>query len=100
MLASNELNLNDLFRDNPVAIAAHLTENFEENDIFKARPALSSVMQAQNVQMLARDAGLRRDTLYKTFGGRIDPQLSRVLKLFRAMDVGARSRAGIRHRQL
>ena len=90
MLAGNESNLNDLFRDNPVAVAAHLTENFEENDISKARPALSSVMQAQNVQMLARAAGLRRDTLYKTFGGRIDPQLSRVLKLFGAMDVEAR----------
>lgn len=81
--------LADLFRDNPSAIATYITEKFEKNDITEGRVALSLVMQAQNVQMLARDAGLRRDTLYKTFGGRVDPQLSRVLKLFDAMNVRA-----------
>ncbi|MDA9538524.1 transcriptional regulator [Bradyrhizobium sp. CCBAU 21362] len=89
MLAGDTANLADLVRDNPAAAAAYLTEKFEENDISKAQAALSTVMRAQNVQILARDAGLRRDALYRTFGGRIDPQLSRVLKLFDSMDVRA-----------
>ncbi|KYH03133.1 addiction module antidote protein [Bradyrhizobium sp. DOA1] len=89
MLASNEANIADLVRDDPAAISAYLTENFAENDASKAQKALSVVMKAQNVQMLARDAGLRRDALYRTFGGRIDPQLSRILKLFSAMNVSA-----------
>ena len=47
-------------------------------------------MQGQNVQMLAQDAGLRRDALYRTFGGPMDPQLSRVLRLLEALNVKAR----------
>src|SRR6478609_6664763 len=90
MLAGNEENLADLFRDNPAAIATYLSDNFEENEILKAKTALSLVTRAHNVQILARDAGLRRDTLYRTFGGRIDPQLSRVLRLLEALNVKAR----------
>lgn len=89
MLASNKGILAELFRDNPAATAIYLTEKMRENDFDAARAALSRVMQAQNVQMLARDAGLRRDTLYRTFGGRIDPQLSRILRLFDALNVQA-----------
>lgn len=90
MVASNKAILAELFRDNPAAIATYLTERMRENDFDAARTALSRVMQAQNVQMLARDAGLRRDALYRTFGGRIDPQLSRILRLFVALNVQAR----------
>lgn len=79
----------DLYHDNPAAIAAYLSETLQENDAPKARAALSIVLRAQNVQILARDSCLRRDTLYRTFGGRIDPRLSRVLKLFDALDVRA-----------
>lgn len=89
MLASNKAILSDFFRDNPAAIANYLTEKMKENDFDAARTGLSLVMRAQNVQMLARDAGLRRDALYRTFGGRIDPQLSRVLRLFDALNVQA-----------
>ncbi|MGY3408451.1 putative addiction module antidote protein [Bradyrhizobium sp. GM5.1] len=89
MLASNKAILAELFRDNPAATAIYLTESMRENDFDAARTALSRVMQAQNVQMLARDAGLRRDALYRTFGGRIDPQLSRILRLFDALNVQA-----------
>ncbi|WP_225129284.1 transcriptional regulator [Bradyrhizobium sp. IC3123] len=87
MLEDDSPDLNELLRDNPAGISSYLTENFGENDPGRARAALYVVFVAQNVQMLARDAGLRRDALYKTFGGRIDPQLSRVLKLLAAMNV-------------
>lgn len=89
MLAGNQTNLGELLRDNPAGISFYLTEIFRENDIVIAREALRVVMRSQNVQILARDAGMRRDALYRTFGGRIDPQLTRVLKLFDAMDVEA-----------
>ena len=74
-------------RDNDVAVAAHLSEAFAENDFEKVLAALNRVMLAQNVQALAKEANLRRDKLYTTFGGRVDPQLSRILKLFKALNV-------------
>jgi probable addiction module antidote protein len=76
-----------LYRDNPGAIAAYLDEIFAQNDFPQILQAINRVMRAQNVQAIAREAGLRRDRLYKTFGGEIDPQLGRVIGLFRGLGV-------------
>jgi probable addiction module antidote protein len=75
------------FRDNPAAIAEYLTEAFEKNDFGGILAALKFVTQAQNVKALAEAAGMRRDGLYKTFGAKKDPQLSRVLGLFEGLNV-------------
>ena len=79
--------LKERCRERPDMIASYLTDAFAENDLERATLALSLVLRAQNVQALAREAGLRRDKLYKTFGGRVDPQLGRLLKLFAAMNL-------------
>jgi probable addiction module antidote protein len=76
-----------IFRDNPKAIAAYLADAFEENDIDTVLKAINRVMRAQNVQALAREAGLRRDKLYKTFGGDTEPYLYRVMALLNALGV-------------
>ena len=75
------------YRDNPDLIAAYLTEKFAENNLSAVLLAINRVMRAQNVQAIAREAGLRRDRLYKTFGGEIDPQLGRVMALFEGLGV-------------
>ena len=75
------------FRENPKAIAAYLTEAFDKNDLGAVVLAINSVMRAQNVLALAEATGLRRDLLYKTFRGTVNPQLGRVMELFAGMDV-------------
>jgi probable addiction module antidote protein len=72
---------------NPTAIANYLTDMFDKNDLSSILDAIKFVMQSQNVKALAETTGMRRDGLYKTFDGRKDPQLSRILKLFEGMDV-------------
>ena len=74
-------------RDNPPAIADYLTEIFEKNDFRDILDAFKFVMQEQNVKALAEYTGMRRDGLYKTFDGRKDPRLSRILRLFEGLDV-------------
>lgn len=81
-----EFDPNDL-RDNPLNISAHLNKAFETDDFAMIFRALNEVMRAQNVSALSRATGLRRDRLYKTFGGDIDPDFSRVLKLLEGFDV-------------
>lgn len=76
-----------LFRDNPEAIAAYLADAFEQNDIDVILKAINRVMRAQNVQALAREAGLRRDKLYVTFGGETEPFLYRVMAILNAFGV-------------
>jgi probable addiction module antidote protein len=75
------------YNADPAAIAEYLTEVFEENDLGNILDAMKFLMRAQNVKALAESTGMRRDGLYKTFTGKKDPQLSRVLGLFRGMDV-------------
>jgi probable addiction module antidote protein len=74
-------------RDNPVAIAKHLDKAFATADLKIILEAINSAMRAQNVLALAEATGLRRDRLYKTFGGSINPQLGRVMELFAGLDV-------------
>ena len=77
----------DDLRDNPLNIAAHLNKAFETDDFAMIVTALNAAMRAQNVSALARATGLRRDRLYKTFGGDIDPNFSRVLTLLEGFGV-------------
>jgi len=76
-----------LFRDNPVAVAAYLSDAFAKNDLTALLEAINLVMRAQNVQAMAREAGLRRDRLYKTFDGETNPMLGRVMALLNALGV-------------
>jgi probable addiction module antidote protein len=76
-----------LFRDNPDAVAAYLSDAFAKNDLTALLEAINLVMRAQNVQAMAREAGLRRDRLYKTFDGETNPMLGRVMALLNALGV-------------
>jgi probable addiction module antidote protein len=84
MLKTDDLTV---FRDNPHEIAAFLTKIFAADDFPAILAALSTVLRAQNVSALSRATGLRRDRLYKTFGGEIEPEFRRVLKLLEGLDV-------------
>jgi probable addiction module antidote protein len=75
------------FRDNPEAIARHLNKSLKTNELQPILDALRDVVVGQNVAAIAREAGMRRDKLYGTFGGDVDPVLSRVLKLLRALNI-------------
>jgi probable addiction module antidote protein len=75
------------FRDNPAAIAEYLAEAFHTKDLGAIVLAINAVMRAQNVKQLAVATGLRRDSLYHTFRGDVNPQLGRVMELFAGMDI-------------
>jgi probable addiction module antidote protein len=75
------------FRDNPPEIAAYLTAAFAENDLAEVLKALNLVMRGQNVKALAKRAGIRREPLYRSFGGEVNPHFSRVIELLHALGV-------------
>ena len=75
------------FRDNPESIAHHINKSLEKKDIPSILNALRDVVLGQNVAALAREAGMRRDKLYGTFGGDVDPTLSRVLRLLWSLNI-------------
>jgi probable addiction module antidote protein len=75
------------FRDNRAEIARYLTEIIAKDDFSALLDALSIVLRAQNVSALSRATGLRRDRLYVTFDGEVEPDFRRVLKLLEGLDV-------------
>jgi probable addiction module antidote protein len=72
---------------NSKEIAEFLNAAFENNGLHEVVHALKLVMQAQNVKALSESTGMRRDGLYKTFNGKKDPQLGRILKLLEGLDL-------------
>jgi probable addiction module antidote protein len=75
------------FRGNPIAIAKYFNKAFEKSDLDGILDAIKFVMRAQNVTELAELTGMRRDGLYRTFDGKRDPNLSRILGLFDSLDI-------------
>lgn len=82
----SELQIENL-RANPDAIASYLSKAFENSDHAAVVQALQRVLRAQNVQAIARASGMRRENLYKTFDGEVDPRLSRLMALASALGV-------------
>lgn len=85
-ISPNKAALKNL-RDNPEAIACLLNEALATDELDSVLIALNQILIAQNVAAIARESGLRRDKLYGSFGGTVDPTLSRVLKLLSALSV-------------
>jgi probable addiction module antidote protein len=86
-VSKKKVDLKERFRDNPKAIAFYLTESLEKNELESVLKALNQILIGQNVLAVAREAGMHRATLYRSFGGKIDPSLGRVLALLGALNV-------------
>ena len=74
-------------KDDPGQIAIYLTHALATDDLAVILAAFRDALRAQNVMAFSRATGLRRDRLYKTFGGSIDPDFSRVLQLLEGFGV-------------
>jgi probable addiction module antidote protein len=74
-------------RDNPEAVCELMNEAFATKSYETILNAIYQSLIAQNVSAIAREAGLRRDKLYKSLGGKVDPKFSRVIKLLTALNI-------------
>ena len=63
-------------------LADFLNKSLNEQEIKPVLMTLRDIVLAQNVTALARETGLRRDKLYKTFGGRSIPPSAAYLGCF------------------
>ncbi|QGT84797.1 addiction module antidote protein [Pseudomonas coronafaciens] len=75
------------FLDTPEAISAYLAESMKANDPELLMRALSEVAKAQGVNKVAKDAGVNRESLYKTFKGGVKTRYDTIRKLMEAVGV-------------
>jgi len=68
-------------------IAGYLTEAYRDDDPAVFIIALGHVVKHRGLAQLAADTGLNRESLYKTFNGKVQPKWDTVHRLLKAMKV-------------
>jgi probable addiction module antidote protein len=87
-VSKEKADLKNRFHDNPEAIARHLTESLAKNELGPFLKALNQILIGQNVMAVARESGMRRENIYRSLRGKVDPPVGRVLALLDALNVG------------
>ncbi|HDS1690138.1 addiction module antidote protein [Pseudomonas putida] len=75
------------FLDSPETIAAFLAEAMKANDAQTLMHALGEVAKAKGVNQFAQDAGVNRESLYKTLKGGEKTRFATIQKLMVALGV-------------
>jgi probable addiction module antidote protein len=73
------------YLDSPEAIAQYLTEAMETNDPDFIADAIGVVAKAHGMAAIAAEAGLGRESLYKSLGGGAKAEFATILKVIKAM---------------
>ena len=75
------------YLDNDVVIAEYLTAAAEDPNPAVFLAALGDVAKAKGMAQIAKDAGLGRESRYKTFGAGAHPRYETVSAVLRALGV-------------
>ena len=75
------------YLDNDVVIAEYLTAAAEDPNPQVFLAALGNAAKAKGMAQIAKDAGLGRESLYKTFGAGAHPRYETVSAVLRALGV-------------
>jgi probable addiction module antidote protein len=74
-----------VYLDNEEAIAEYLTAALETGDASFIADALGVVARAKGMTRIAEEAGLGRESLYKSLREGANPELATVLRVIRAL---------------
>lgn len=75
------------YLDSPEAISAYINAAMGENDPAFFMSALSDVIKAVGISKVATDAGIGRESLYKTLAPGASPRFDTIMKLTKALGV-------------
>jgi probable addiction module antidote protein len=75
------------YLDSEEAISEYINAAIEEGDIALFMVALANVIKARGLAKVASDAGIGRESLYKTLAPGSSPRFETIMKLARAIGV-------------
>ena len=73
------------YLDSAEAQQAFLADAFETGDTAHIQRALGTVARARGMTAIAREAGIGRESLYKSFSGDGNPEFNTVVKVLHAL---------------
>ncbi len=79
--------------DNPEAIALFMADAFETGDAAYIAKALGVVARARGMAEIARETGLSREQLYRSFSAEGNPTLKTMLTVMRVFGVDMTTKA-------
>ena len=75
------------YRRNPEQIAKHLNAALATGDVGAFLHAVGEMIHAEGFSKFAKKSGLGRESLYRSFSGKMSPRFDRVLEALSALDV-------------
>jgi probable addiction module antidote protein len=75
------------YLDSEEAISEYLNAALEDGDADLLLAAIADIAKARGIARIAADAGLGRESLYKTLAPGSKPRMDTVIKLLRALGV-------------
>lgn len=81
----------------PETIAIFVADAFETGDAAYIAKAMGVVARAKGMTELARESGLSREQLYRSFSEKGNPTLKTMLAVMRALGVDMTARAHVAH---
>src|SRR5258708_12257984 len=75
------------YRDDPKMIARYLNDALATGDAALTTKAIGNVVRAQGMTRFSQKAGLRRESLYRSFGGEMSPGFDTATKVLRALAI-------------
>ncbi|MCK3657428.1 addiction module antitoxin [Pasteurellaceae bacterium Pebbles2] len=68
-------------------ISAYLAESLASGDYAEFIEALSDVARAREMNLLAQESGIARESLYKTLNGTSKPRFEPIFKILTALNI-------------
>ena len=75
------------YLDDDEAIATYLSAAFETQDVAFISDAIGVVARAKGMKQIAQEAGVSRESLYRTLSSAGNPELGTVLKVLASMNI-------------
>jgi probable addiction module antidote protein len=87
MRKKRRIDPDNIYRDNPKLIAEHLNAALSRRDRSAIVRAIGEMIRAQGGSRFSRKSRLGRESLYRSFSGKMSPRLDRALDALSALDV-------------
>ncbi|CAA6813774.1 MAG: FIG045511: hypothetical antitoxin (to FIG022160: hypothetical toxin) [uncultured Sulfurovum sp.] len=86
---SNELNTFDVakYLDSKEVIAEYLSQVLEDGDMDELLSAIGDIARAKGMTQIAKDTGLGRESLYKTFHAGAKPKFDTIVKVLNSFGI-------------
>lgn len=73
-----------LYLDDKEIIAEYLSQVLEDGDMNELLEAISNIAKAKGMTQIAKDTGLGRESLYKSFAKGAQPKFETILKVLKS----------------